>query len=68
LPITFWAIALVLSGTAAGALIRGHSVLAGLSISLLWLAGTWRGVRYLWMARSDPPAALGLTDPPRARP
>jgi mercuric ion transport protein len=62
LPITLWWMALLLSGTAAGALLRSHPVIAGLVVTAVWLAGTWRGVRYLLMARSDPPAALKLND------
>jgi hypothetical protein len=54
--------ALLLSGTAAGALLRGHPVIAGVIVTLLWLAGTWRGVRYLLIARSDTPATLRLND------
>jgi MerE protein len=54
LPITLWWMALFLSGTAAGALLRGHPVVAGVIVTLLWLAGTWRGVRYFLIARSRP--------------
>jgi len=62
LPITLWWIALLLSGTAAGALLRGHLVLAGVVVTLVWAAGTWRGIRYLLIARSDPPSTLQLSD------
>jgi mercuric ion transport protein len=62
LPVTLWLVALLLSGTAAGALLRGHPVIAGLIVTLLWLAGTWRGVRYFLLARSDPPATLRLNE------
>src|SRR5262245_26589357 len=62
LPITLWWMALLLSGTAAGALLRGHPVVAGVIITLVWVAGTWRGIRYLRIAQSDPPAALELHD------
>jgi MerE protein len=62
LPITLWWMALLLSGTAAGALLRSHPVLAGVIITLVWLAGTWRGIRYLLIARSDPPSTLRLSD------
>ncbi len=62
LPITLWWMALLLSGTAAGALLRGHPVIAGVIVTLLWLAGTWRGVRYFLIARSDTPATLRLND------
>jgi MerE protein len=62
LPITLAGLALLLSGTAAGALLGGHPIVAGVIITALWLAGTWRGIRYLRMVRSDPPAALKLDD------
>ncbi|HKF66038.1 MAG TPA: hypothetical protein VKB36_05910 [Vicinamibacterales bacterium] len=62
LPITLWWMALLLSGTAAGALLRSHPVIVGVIVTLLWLAGTWRGIRYLLIARADPPAALRLSD------
>ena len=62
LPITLWWMALLLSGTAAGALLRSHPIVAGVVVTAVWLAGTGRGVRYLLMARSDPPAALRLND------
>lgn len=62
LPITLWWVALLLSGTAAGALLRNHPVIAAVVVTVLWLAGTWRGVRYLLIARSDPPSTLRLND------
>jgi hypothetical protein len=62
LPITLWWMALLLSGTAAGALLRSHPVIAGVVVTLVWLAGTWRGVRYFLIARSDPPPTLRLND------
>jgi MerE protein len=62
LPITLWWMAILLSGTAAGALLLNHLVIAGVIVTLLWLAGTWRGVRYFLIARSEPPAALQLND------
>jgi cytochrome c biogenesis protein CcdA len=46
LPLTLWAIAAVLSGTAAGALLHTHTYVAGAVISGAWLAATWRGIRY----------------------
>ena len=46
LPLTLWAIAALLSGSAAGALFHAHIYLAGAAISGVWLAATWRGVRY----------------------
>ena len=46
LPLTLWAIAASLSGTAAGALLHAHVYVTGAVISGVWLAATWRGVRY----------------------
>jgi hypothetical protein len=46
LPLTLWAVAAVLSGTAAGALLHEHVYFVGAAISGVWLAATWRGVRY----------------------
>ena len=43
LPITLGALALLLGGTAAGALLRAHPYVAGIVVTLLWVAGTWRG-------------------------
>jgi len=62
LPITLWLMALLLSGTAAGALLHSHPVIAGIVVTLLWVAGTWRGIRYLLIARSSPPSTLRLND------
>jgi len=43
LPLTLWAIAALLSGTAAGALFHAHVYAAAAVISGAWLAATWRG-------------------------
>ena len=43
LPITLSVLALTLGGTAAGALLRAHPYTAGIAITSLWVAGTWRG-------------------------
>ena len=43
LPITFSALALLLGGTVAGAALRAHPYIAGMIVTLLWAAGTWRG-------------------------
>lgn len=43
LPITLSALALLLGGTAAGALLRAHPYWAGAITTALWAAGTWRG-------------------------
>jgi hypothetical protein len=53
LPLTLGLAAAVLSGTAAGALLSGHLYIAGTVISLLWLAATWRGIRYMRSARTN---------------
>jgi cytochrome c biogenesis protein CcdA len=43
LPITFAVLGLMLGGTAGGALLIAHPYLAGTAVTLLWVAGTWRG-------------------------
>src|ERR1051326_3188494 len=53
LPITLAVIGLVLSGTALGALFRGHLFLAGSIISIVWLAGTLHGFNLMRRARID---------------
>ena len=53
LPITLAIIGAVLSGTAVGALYRGHLVLAGVIISVVWLAGTLHGFNLMRRARID---------------
>ena len=49
LPITLGVLALLLGGTAAGALLRAHPYWAGTLTTFLWAAGTWRG---FWLVRS----------------
>ena len=44
LPLTLSALALLLGGTAAGALLRAHPYIAAVVVTLLWIAGTWRGL------------------------
>jgi hypothetical protein len=44
LPLTLGALALLLGGTAAGALLRAHPYIAGAVVTALWIAGTWRGL------------------------
>jgi mercuric ion transport protein len=44
LPITLSILALLLGSTAAGALLRAHPYVAGIAVTLLWIAGTWRGL------------------------
>jgi len=53
LPITLAIVGAVLSGTALGALYRGHLVLAGIIISVVWLAGTLHGFNLMRRARID---------------
>lgn len=52
LPITLSALALILGGTAAGALLRAHPYIAATVVTLLWVAGTWRGFALVRRARS----------------
>jgi hypothetical protein len=44
--------ALLLGGTAAGALLRAHPYIAAAIVTLLWAAGTWRGLTLVRRARS----------------
>jgi Fe2+ transport system protein B len=53
LPITLAVIGAVLSGTALGALFRGHLILAGVLISIVWLAGTLHGFNLMRRARIE---------------
>ena len=52
LPITLSVLALMLGGTAAGALLRAHPFAAGAAVTLLWIAGTWRGFALMKRARA----------------
>ena len=52
LPITLSILALLLGGTAAGALLRAHPYIAGAVVTALWAAGTWRGFRLIRAART----------------
>jgi len=51
LPITLGALALLLGGTAAGVALRSHPYVAGVIVTLLWAAGTWRGYELIRRAR-----------------
>lgn len=51
LPLTLAVLATVFGGTALGALLRDHALLAGLIISAAWLAGTARGLLLVRMAQ-----------------
>ena len=58
LPLTLWVAAALLSGTAAGALLRGHPYVAGAVITVVWLAATWHGIRHLHAAWASARAAM----------
>ena len=47
LPLTLWLAATLLGGTLLGAALRGHPIIAGVVITLAWLAATWRGFHLL---------------------
>ena len=47
LPLTLWAIAALLSGTAAGALLHEHVHVVGTAVTAIWASATWRGMQYL---------------------
>ena len=51
LPITLSVLALLLGGTAAGALLRAHPYVAAAVVTALWAAGTWRGFSLIRSAR-----------------
>jgi hypothetical protein len=52
LPLTLWLAATLLTGTALGAALRGHPVVAGTIVTLVWLAATWRGIHLMRSARA----------------
>lgn len=51
LPITLGLATTLLAGTAAGVLLRAHTLAAGILITAAWVAGTWRGIHQLRAAR-----------------
>jgi hypothetical protein len=51
LPLTLALAGLLLAGTAAGALLQSHPVAAGVVVTAVWAAGTWRGFYLLRAAR-----------------
>jgi cytochrome c biogenesis protein CcdA len=53
LPITLGIVVAVLSGTAIGALLRGHLYIAGAILSITWLAGTLHGFNLMRRARIE---------------
>lgn len=52
LPITLWLAGFLLAGTALGAAMHRHPVVAGAVVTLAWVAGTWRGFRLLRLAHT----------------
>jgi hypothetical protein len=54
LPLTLGLLSTVLAGTALGAALHEHTVLAGLTIGGVWLFGTWRGLRLLSQGSACP--------------
>ena len=60
LPLTLALAAALLSGTAAGILLRDHPYVAGSVITVAWLAGTWRGILYFRSARKYAQATMQL--------
>jgi len=53
LPLTLSALALLLGGTAAGAMLREHPYYAAAIVTSLWIAGTWRGLLLVRRATSS---------------
>ena len=52
LPLTLWLAGALLGGTALGAALRGHALVAGTVITLSWLAATGYGFHLLRAART----------------
>jgi len=50
LPLTLWFLAAVFAGTTAGVLVQGHPFMTAIVTTIVWLLGTWHGMRLL---RSD---------------
>lgn len=53
LPLTLAALGAVLGGSALGAALREHTLLAGLIVGAAWLAGTARGLQLVHRANRD---------------
>jgi mercuric ion transport protein len=66
LPLTLAVLAGVLGGTALGALLREHTVLAGTLVGAAWLAGTARGLLLIRRA-GRAGSACPMPTPPAAR-
>lgn len=67
LPLTLGLAATLLSGTAAGVLLRDHPYVAGAVVTTMWLAGTWRGIHHFRSARTYAEAAMQLKPVGRQR-
>lgn len=52
-PVTLWLLATLLAGTAAGALLREHVVLAAVVSTAAWALATWHGLRLLRAGRAS---------------
>ena len=65
LPWTLAILGTVLGGTALGALLREHGVVAGVVIASVWAAGTARG---LWLVRRAERDGLACATPAQAQP
>ena len=55
LPITLSVLAFIAGGTAAGAWLREYPYVAATVVTLLWAAGTWRGLALVRRARASLP-------------
>lgn len=53
LPLTLGVLAVILGGTALGAVLRDHALLAGAALAAGWAAGTWRGFRLIGLAQQQ---------------
>ena len=53
LPLTLGVLGAVLGGTAAGVALREHTLVAGLLIASVWIAGTARGLFLVRRAEKD---------------
>ena len=67
LPLTLALAAALLSGTAAGVLLRNHPYVAGSVITAVWVAGTWRGIHYFRAARKYAQTTMQLKPDGRSR-
>ena len=53
LPLTLGVLGAMLGGTAAGVALRDHTLVAGLLIASVWIAGTARGLLLVRRAEKD---------------